>query len=76
MVESGSHRRTSNKPGIIGPESVLVHNPNHFQGNHVAQPAQFPGYHWLSMHFNSGDNCTCWNQALNSPYVHGALFIL
>ncbi|KAL2483577.1 RING/U-box superfamily protein [Forsythia ovata] len=70
-VESGSHRSTSNRPGLVGPESVLAHNTNHLiQGNHVAQPVQFPGNPWLDMRFTSGDNGTCWNQALNSPYVN------
>ncbi|CAI9787726.1 unnamed protein product [Fraxinus pennsylvanica] len=65
MVEGGSHRSLSNRP-----ESALARNPNHFQGNHVAQSVQFLCNPWLNMHFNCGDNGTCWNQALNSPYVH------
>ncbi|XP_022874785.1 probable E3 ubiquitin-protein ligase ZFP1 isoform X3 [Olea europaea var. sylvestris] len=70
MVESGSHGSLSNRPGIVRPESAMAQNPNHFQGNHVAQSWQFPSNPWLNMHFNNGDNGPCWNQALNSPYAH------
>ncbi|KAI3466076.1 hypothetical protein Pfo_022739 [Paulownia fortunei] len=73
MVETGSQRSMRNRPGIMGPESVLAHNTSHLiQGNFVAPPVQLPGNPWLDMHFgaNNGDVGTfAWTHA-PLPYVH------
>ncbi|PIN16023.1 hypothetical protein CDL12_11319 [Handroanthus impetiginosus] len=65
MVESGSHRSMRNRPGVIGPESILAHNASHLiQGNYVVPPIPLPSNPWLDMHFGVTHSPL--------PYVHAS----
>ncbi|KAL3503160.1 hypothetical protein ACH5RR_037609 [Cinchona calisaya] len=70
IIEAGSNRSVRNRSGVIGPDSVLVHNSNHLiQGNYVGQPYQLPANPWLGLDINS----VTWNQASTLPYLHGSM---
>ncbi|KAL0301213.1 UNVERIFIED_CONTAM: putative E3 ubiquitin-protein ligase ZFP1 [Sesamum radiatum] len=73
VVESSSHRSVRNRPGMIGPESIVAHNATHLiQGTYVAPPVQLPGNPWLDMHLgaNNGEiGHFAWPHA-PLPYMH------
>ncbi|KAL7216746.1 hypothetical protein ACSBR1_028641 [Camellia fascicularis] len=77
IMEVGSHRSARNRPGAIGPDSVLGHNPNHWTpANYPGQVFQTAGSPWLDQQFssNSGDGggTLTWSQAPPISYLHGS----